>query len=112
MASYLTPDQSPTRVEVDAWPGPVVLEFGTAWCGYCRAFAPVLESLLHDRPEIHHVKIEDGSGRALGRSFRVTLWPTLVFLFDGQVQHVVARPDRQQAREGLEKLATEVDGGS
>ncbi|HAB86275.1 MAG TPA: thiol reductase thioredoxin, partial [Pseudomonas sp.] len=27
----------PSRAEVDALEGPVLLEFGTAWCGHCRA---------------------------------------------------------------------------
>ena len=33
-------------------------------------------------PEVRHLKVEDGPGRPLGRSFRVKLWPTLVFLQD------------------------------
>jgi thioredoxin 1 len=33
---------------------------------------------------VRHVKVEDGSGRRLGRSFGVKLWPTLVFLRDGR----------------------------
>ena len=36
--------------------------------------------------------MEDGPGRALGRSFGVTLWPTLVFLRDGQEQQRLVRP--------------------
>lgn len=35
---------------------------------------------------------EDGSGRPLGRSFRVKLWPTLVFLKDGKEIERVVRP--------------------
>ena len=30
----------PSRAEVDAMHGPVLLEFGTAWCGHCRAAQP------------------------------------------------------------------------
>jgi thioredoxin 1 len=39
-----------------------------------------LAALLQKYPELRHVKVEDGKGRPLGRSFRVKLWPTLVFM--------------------------------
>jgi thioredoxin 1 len=39
-----------------------------------------------------HLKIEDGPGRALGRHYRVKLWPTLVVLRDGQEVGRLVRP--------------------
>ena len=101
MERYLSSEEAPTRAEVDALTGPVVLEFGTAWCGYCRSLAPILAQLLKSNPGVRHLKIEDGPGEPLGRSFRVTLWPTLVFLRDGQVLHQAARPDRDVVMAGL-----------
>jgi thioredoxin 1 len=47
--------------------------------------------------------VEDGPGRALGRSFRVKLWPTLVFLKDGREVDRVVRP--QSAEAVAERLA-------
>lgn len=82
----------PTRAEIDALPGPVLLEFGTNWCGFCMAISPQVEALLAAHPGVRHIKVEDGPGRPLGRSFRVKLWPNLVFLRDGAVVHQVARP--------------------
>jgi thioredoxin 1 len=41
---------------------------------------------------VRHLRIEDGSGRALGRSFGVKLWPTLVFLRDGKEMARLVRP--------------------
>ena len=72
--------------------GPVVLDFGTDWCGHCRAAAPLVERALADHPGVRHVRVEDGPGRPLGRSFRVKLWPTLVFLRDGTELARVVRP--------------------
>jgi thioredoxin 1 len=64
-----------------------------------------LAALLRQFPQVRHVKIEDGRGRPLGRSFRVKLWPTLVFRRDGQTLRQVARPDPAEVRAGLEALA-------
>lgn len=96
-APYLSPTEAPTRAEVDALPGPVLLEFGTDWCGHCRAARPAVASALQQHPGVRHVRVEDGPGRPLGRSYGVTLWPTLVFLRDGQERERVVRP-RDTAR--------------
>ncbi len=63
--------------------------------------APMLAGLLEHYPGIRHIKVEDGPGRLLGRSFRVKVWPNLVFLRDGQVIRQLARPDEEEAKEGL-----------
>jgi thioredoxin 1 len=94
-----------TREEIDHMEGAVLLEFGASWCPYCRALAPKLAELLGDHPGVRHIKVEDGPGRPLGRSFRVKLWPNLVFLRDGQVVRQLARPEVAEVREGLESIA-------
>jgi len=88
--SYATVE--PERSEVDAMPGVTVLEFGTPWCGWCRSAQPMISKVLGEHPELRHIKVEDGPGQPLGRSFRIKLWPTLVFLKDGQEIARVTRP--------------------
>jgi len=83
----------PTRAEVDAFTEPTVLEFGTSWCGYCRAAQPDIAAVMQKRPGVRHIKIEDGRGRPLGRSFRIKLWPTLVYLEGGVEKGRVVRPN-------------------
>ncbi len=102
--TYREPDRVPSRDEVDRMPGPVLLEFGTAWCGFCRALSPRISELLARHPEIRHVKVEDGPGRPLGRSFHVRLWPNLVFLRDGTIVRQLARPGDQQLEEAFRAL--------
>jgi thioredoxin len=98
------PEDAPGREELAQIPGPTLLEFGANWCGICSSFAPELEKLLSEYPVVRHIKVEDGRGKPLGRSFRVKLWPTLVFLRDGHVIRQVARPTHEEARAGLEAI--------
>lgn len=86
------PANEPSRDAVDALVGATLLEFGTSWCGHCRAAQPLIAQALAGRPGVRHIKIEDGSGLPLGRSFDVTLWPTLVFVRDGREATRLVRP--------------------
>lgn len=100
MMTTIYAEIEPTRAEVDALDGPSVIEFGTRSCGHCRAAQPLLASALARRPQVRHIKVEDGSGRALGRSFRVKLWPTLVFLSSGTEVARLVRPSDSDAING------------
>src|SRR5437868_6940527 len=95
----------PTRDEVDRMTGPVVLEFGADWCPHCQAIQSDMASLLSEHPEVRHIRVEDGKGKPLGRSFRVKLWPTLMFLRDGQVVGQLVRPSADEIAKGFAGLA-------
>ena len=95
----------PSRADVDAMAGPVVLDFGTNWCGFCQAAAPVIEQGLSDAAGVPHLEVEDGKGRPLGRTFKVKLWPTLVFLKDGvEVTRLVRPGDPADVRNALAQI--------
>lgn len=97
----------PTRDEVDAMPGPTLLEFGASWCGYCQAAQPLIAEVLREVPHVRHLTVEDGKGKRLGRSFGVKLWPTLVFMLDGSELARVVRPTSvAEIQRALEKIAT------
>lgn len=98
-------ESAPSRAEVDALPGATVIEFGTHWCGFCSAAQPHIEQGLAAHPELRHLKIEDGPGRPLGRSFRVKLWPTLVFMKDGaEVARVIRPSSAQPIRDAAQQI--------
>lgn len=98
-------DPEPSRSEINAQVGATLLEFGSPWCGHCRRVEPLVSAALAERPAVRHIKIADGRGRRLGRSFGVKLWPTLVFLKDGREIARLVRPVHAQAiRDALAQI--------
>jgi len=82
----------PERSDVDQFTGAVALDFGTNWCGICQGAAAAIATAMAAAPGVRHVKVEDGPGRPLGRSYKIKLWPTIVVLKDGVEVARVVRP--------------------
>ncbi len=97
--------EQPLRADLDATSGPVVVAFGTDWCGFCQGAERFIDAALADHPGVTFLPVEDGPGLPLGRSYRVKLWPTLVFLRDGaEVDRVVRPTDRTGLDQALAKI--------
>lgn len=95
------------REQLEALPGPTLLEFGTSWCGHCRRAQPLIAEALASYPGVRHIKEEDASGKRLGRGFGVKLWPTLIFLLDGkEVTRLVRPPSAVAIREAISRLSS------
>lgn len=101
---YSTPE--PARAEIDQLRAPTVIEFGNAWCGRCMAAQPLIEAAFAGHEAVQHIKVADGPGRRLGRSFGVKLWPTLVFMRDGQEVAKLVRPGDEAA---IRRALAEID---
>jgi thioredoxin 1 len=97
-------EREPERGEVDALPGITVLEFGAPWCPHCIGAQPLIEHVLAVRDDVRHLKIEDGPGRPLGRSYRIKLWPSVLVLRDGEER---ARAVRPTTRAEIERVLAE-----
>jgi thioredoxin 1 len=94
------------RQDIDQITGAAVIEFGTDWCAHCQAAEPLLAAALAHYPQVPLHKVEDGKGRKLGRSYRVTLWPTLIFLNDGvEVARLVRPTDVDDIAQALALVA-------
>lgn len=95
----------PARDEVDAMRGAVLLEFGVDWCPHCQAAQPLIADALKRHTEVRHIRLEDGKGKRLGRSFTVKVWPALIFVKDGREVARVIRPTAQhEVDEGFNAL--------
>ena len=108
MPSPSTPSYNPaapTRSDIDATPGALLLQFGVDWCGHCQAAEPAIAQAIQAYPQLAHLRIEDGAGRALGRSFKVKLWPTLVLMHQGRELARLVRPTQvAQVQEFLRQV--------
>ena len=88
---YVT--EEPTRDEIDALTSPTLLEFSTDRCVHSQEAQPFIAAACTNYPQISHIKVLDGRGRLLGRSFGVKVWPTLVFLKCGKEVTRLIRPE-------------------
>ena len=95
-----------SRTDTDAMQGPTLIEFGSNHCGWCQGAQPAIDEALQGQAGLRHLRIEDGKGRPLGRSYGVKLWPTLVFLQDGREVARLVRPQGSpEIRQALDQLA-------
>ncbi len=100
-------EDAPSRQEIDALLGLAQLDFGANWCGVCQGAQPAIATAMANYPALRHIKVEDGPGRPLGRSYRVKLWPTLIFLRDGQeIERLVRPTEEAEIAAALARLVT------
>ena len=102
-------ETAPSRKQIDTLSEPVVVEFGAPWCPHCQGAQALIAAAFSNHAEVRHIKIEDGPGRRLGRSFRVKLWPTLVFMVQGKEVSRLVRPTDSSA---IEQALAQIDGTS
>jgi len=108
--AYVT--EQPTREQIEARRGPLVLEFVTNWCGHGQVAQPAVAEALAHYGQVERLNVEDGKGRPLGRSFGVKLWPTLIFLKDGvEVTRVVRPTQAEPVRTALKAIDGSISHG-
>jgi thioredoxin 1 len=83
------------RADLDTTTGALLLEFGSNTCSICRAATPLIDAAVAGMPALPHLRVQDGRGRRLGRSYGIKLWPTLILLRNGKEVARVVRPETQ-----------------
>ncbi len=83
----------------------VIVDFWAPWCGPCRAFAPIFESVSENHKDIVFAKVNTEEEQGIAASFQIRSIPTLM-VFREQVI-LYAQPGMLPAAQ-LENLIAKV----
>jgi thioredoxin 1 len=99
-------NQSNFETEISQADMPVMVDLWAAWCGPCRAVAPIVEEIATEfdgKAKIAKINIDENP--AIAAKYNVMSIPTLLFFKDGEVQEqIIGLVSKEKIAEKLNSL--------
>lgn len=89
----------------------VVTDFHAAWCGPCKAMAPIYEqhAAQHTVPgKVAFAKVDVDEVPDVAARYRITNIPTFLFVKDGEEYEEIRQADPRRLKTAVEEVAAEV----
>lgn len=96
------------------YPGLVVVDFFTTWCGPCKMIAPIIEQFASKYPEVKFIKVDIEKNEDISAPRRIQSIPTFHFIVNGnQVDEMKgANPTALEQKINQHKVNTNPFGGT